>query len=421
MNTRATTFGWRLTLGMICTLFAACTPAEDGASKGGEDDPLTSGDLGKTDSFRAPTEHGEIFPGESGRVKVEDGKVYHAWTFTLTAPADLTLSTSVSTNLDTVMYVYRREPGASAWGSYVAKNDDYRGNIWSRVDIDKAEAGEYRVIVKPFKSALRGEFTFEYGCTGAGCQQRTDLSMCAAEPYLSASSTITSACLETFQGILDAPVQPTASVPDCVLERAADQYDGYWGSLTGDRFERDDLEISGRVHGDRGFVVDVSAGGDEDTLYYVFDAQGRIVMYAHSEQSPSMEWSCAEDGDMALDPRDTPDEECALGMIHALGYSAEQLMSHGEFAMDGDTTDVPELAIAVAQYGIDTYGVRESEEVHYEIYDLYDAKELTARVVLGDPMEEGAILLFARQSYGGVEILSYSGDVETLGVCQEIK
>jgi hypothetical protein len=37
----------------------------------------------------------------------------------------------VTANLDTVMYLYRRDEGETTWGRYLKRNDDHKRNIWS--------------------------------------------------------------------------------------------------------------------------------------------------------------------------------------------------------------------------------------------------------------------------------------------------
>ncbi len=100
-----------------------------------------------------------------------DDELFHSWTFELTADATISLRTQIdelSEEPDTVMYLYRRDPGENNWGQNIAKNDDHDGNLWSQIDIDVG-AGEYRIKVKAYQLDMRGPFSVAASCMGDGC------------------------------------------------------------------------------------------------------------------------------------------------------------------------------------------------------------------------------------------------------------
>lgn len=406
---------------------AACgeSTSGEGSAKGDEEAPLVVGDDSKLDSFRKPTEHGELFVGDMASAVVKDGQVYHAWTFNLTASADIVLDTQVSKNLDTVMYLYYREDSGSSWGKYIAKNDDYNEEIRSRIERKEAAAGEYRVIVKPYKTALRGDFSIGYECSGAGCKARFEGMTCSTQEVLSSRyDVISQGCLNTFEGILSAPIQPSAVAPDCVQQRVLDAYVAYWGDLgiweelADGQSPEEVVSIGIAVHGSQGYVATASAGGDEDTLYYVLNANGEIVMFVHSEQSPVQSWSCAAAADKELDAAAQPSEDCTLSILNAMEFTAADLTESKRTTGDDDAlSDLVKAAVdyAEASYGIDPANT----QISYEIYDTYQNKAFTARTVIGDPMEPQRITIYtAKSSSPSVEVVySVTGDGDMDKIC----
>jgi len=187
---------------LLATTMFACNQAEPTTSgKGTEEDPLTDG---KSDSFFDPTPHGTLRFGPENPADFAEGQLFHTWSFTTTGEAKVDLRTNVGQNVDTVMYLYHRSDPGDSWGHYVAKNDDFDGNIWSRITLD-AEAGEYRVIVKPFKRALRGSFAVEAACDGDGCPSAD--ATCSPDAYEPVDDTtgFTNTCAEALQAVLGSP------------------------------------------------------------------------------------------------------------------------------------------------------------------------------------------------------------------------
>ena len=127
-------------------LFAALAAGCAADDKGEEDNPFT--DLDKADSFANPTPHGTIPYNVRQIAAFSSNARFHSWNFTLTDDAAVDLATDIATpNLDTVMYLYRRAPGATSWGAFKFKNDD-DGDLLSSRLTKNLGAGEYRVIVK---------------------------------------------------------------------------------------------------------------------------------------------------------------------------------------------------------------------------------------------------------------------------------
>lgn len=135
--------------------------------KGPEEELL---DEGKADSQRKPTDHGVIAFDAPQISALTTAERYHAWEFELSGSASVTMTTSYAVlgqrKTDTVLYLYKE--GATGWGSYVARNDDYDGKVYSRL-IRELGAGRYRVLVKGHSATTLGKFKVTVGCSGAGC------------------------------------------------------------------------------------------------------------------------------------------------------------------------------------------------------------------------------------------------------------
>jgi hypothetical protein len=157
--------------GLMFASFAlvACIGAEDG--KGPEDE--LPPDDSKEDSHRKPTDHGVIAFGEKALSSLTDGEKFHAWEFELSGPATVTVTTSYAIKgqrkTDTVLYMYEFGLTGPTWGSYIARNDDYDGKVYSQL-VMELDAGRYRSLVKGFAAATRGKFSITVNCTGIGCQ-----------------------------------------------------------------------------------------------------------------------------------------------------------------------------------------------------------------------------------------------------------
>jgi hypothetical protein len=302
------------------------------AEKGGEENPLVDG---KADSFYSPTPHGQLVFGAPNKATITAAEKFHAWTFTLRGDAKLSIKTEVSTNLDTVMYLYRRDLGSSgmygSFGSYILKNDDHEGEIWSQLDFD-GEEGEYRVIVKAFKSAQAGPFSVAGSCDGAGCPA---VGACFSDPFdpLPAESSMWNA--SCANDLLDgfttrstsANAVSVAETAVCTLDalgkRSVDLYRAYWDQVQGWEDFKDgefdiQLEVETVKHG--AFTeVHVDAPYDEDAMTFTYGAAGELLSLYQSNQSPDARTFCDGTGTIAA-----PDQTCIELMRDALRHAGAE-------------------------------------------------------------------------------------------------
>ncbi len=335
------------------------TPADDG--KGAEEEELVGG---KQDSFFRPTEHGALVFGLPNQAEISGDERFHEWEFELHGPAKVGVQSNVSQNLDTVMYLYRRDSADQAWGRFQDKNDDWKDNIWSRIELDAAKAGQYRIIVKPFKKALRGTFNVTAECEGDGCRApgATD-----CEDGFAQTPDETSyghACAKAAVAILTEPAtsgggfsigfhDERCSLP-AIEQQAVDFYRGYWEDIFGfdELSDGDDvfLNVGSVEHGDKGWWVSVDAGGDEDTLLFVFDANDKLVLFYHDEQSPTSAWFCAEGEE---DSEAEPSEDCVAATLYTVPHSTSDKIE-GSTTPAGAKEDVGTPAwAAIAQFAVD--------------------------------------------------------------------
>ncbi|MDF1566051.1 MAG: hypothetical protein P1V51_23660 [Deltaproteobacteria bacterium] len=181
----------------LVILAAGC--GGSGAEKG-EETPMPQAD-GKSDTWWAPTLHGELrwgaedrgtFDGAAGQHK------FHAWDFTLSGAAEVTLTTApVDPNVDTVAYLYRWDPAAESWGSYLARNDDHGGSIGSQI-ARGLDAGGYRLVVKGYKDSVEGTFTLLGTCAGAGCPAAGPPNGLSAEEEDQVVNAVDNLCGDTY-------------------------------------------------------------------------------------------------------------------------------------------------------------------------------------------------------------------------------
>lgn len=351
---------------------ACAEPATN--DKGAEENPLTSG---KDDSFFRPTEHGTLRMGVANPGTLTEDEQFHAWTFELSDRATIDLSTDVSQNLDTVMYLYRRDAPTDSWGRYIKKNDDDGDNISSRIKIE-GQAGEYRVIVKGFKSALRGSFSVNGECTGAGCQTNTD--SCDADSYASMPTATqwTGSCGYAMTDVLDGAASATSSgsiglSQKCSLvgleRKAIDFYHEYWDDIAGfdDQFRYDpdeDVELNfEKVEYRGGTVITVDAGGDEDGLSMFFDTDENLIAAYQHNQSPTVDFYC---GSASEAPIEGPDESCFSDVMYALPHDSEttRVSASGTVA---ELASVNEgLGVAAATFANDV-GLAADDVVSYDL------------------------------------------------------
>jgi len=319
---------------IACCLISVTACAAD-SGKGDEDHALTDGD-GKADSFFHPTNHGTLSWGIPSHAELTEDELFHAWTFTLSDSASFSLQTDAPGALDTVMYLYHREPGADEWGHYVAKNDDYRADLaTSRIELEDSPAGEYQVIVKGYKTNYRGAFQLTGTCSGDGCDGGA---MCdsATFPALEPAPGYAKSCDAKLMTVLTSSITSRGgeqTVPldqKCHLSgieiRAVDLYQGYWDSVGG----WEDATADGppeftvtTTRYEQGTVVSVDlAALDEDQLIATFDESETLIMFWVNGQSIDEQWYCAESGETT---GDSP--SCTTDLFQALPHEASEAMS----------------------------------------------------------------------------------------------
>ncbi|HUQ07090.1 MAG TPA: hypothetical protein VM261_31580 [Kofleriaceae bacterium] len=151
---------------------AACL---DSDGKGAEDDPFDDIDVAKDDSFQRPTEHGALAYDVPGTASLSSRAKFHAWEFDVLLPGQtptaiaLGPQTGGGAEVDTVVYLYKRQANGR-WGSYIAKNDDANGSLWSYLS-RALDAGHYRVIVKGYSERTYGKFGVTLSCDRYACSQ----------------------------------------------------------------------------------------------------------------------------------------------------------------------------------------------------------------------------------------------------------
>ncbi len=297
------------TLLFFSIVFAVCACADsevtDTTTAKGEESALPED--AKDDSFRKPTEHGELKFGLTNQGELTADERFHTWTFTLTGGANVTLrvETFGDKNLDTVMYLYRRDPGAETWGSYMKRNDDHEQNVWSQLDLH-LDAGEYRVLVKGYKTKLRGSFGVKAECAGTGCPTTGD----APDVELPASTSMTAECFERINKVVTSEVvggsgfsimyETDAESLTGVERKAVELYKQYWDDIgcCWDEmdFEGHELDVGVQQTEDGAIAVVDYVGGDETTITFLFDGQENLLLLHHDEQSPTVDTFCGEDG-----------------------------------------------------------------------------------------------------------------------------
>lgn len=371
---------------MLALGFTVSCGSDEDAGKGAEENALTNG---KDDSFFRPTEHGTIQFGLENEARLTDDAQFHAWTFELSGEAAVSLQTNVSQNLDTVMYLYKRDSEDDSWGSYLKKNDDHAGNIYSKIEID-GEAGQYRVIVKGFKKALRGSFSLSGECSGDGCEVEggTDPGECTNGEYeLKGSWTQwTESCNTKVLGVLGSELESSTSgsVPatnHCsasgVVQLGVSGYIGFWEGYDLEYVFYDGLEEA-EVNFDyekreNGHVISLDAGGDEDGLTIILDNDlNTLATYQHN-QSPIVDFYCGEDGEEAEE--NAPHEGCFSDIMYY--YPTENAEASTNESGEGSLDDVAALSFAGVGEAVEDFtshfGVEGGEPVEYSVEEFADA------------------------------------------------
>lgn len=144
---------------------AACA-AEPLEGDKGEESPLPV--EGAADSLYSPTRRGPLVVGDNAAT-LSPSERFPAWTFDIgLGGATVALSTSATPEIDTVLYLYRREPNGK-WSDFIARNDNTGAGTKLSALHSRLPAGSYRAIVKGYQANVYGAFTLSFGCEGDGC------------------------------------------------------------------------------------------------------------------------------------------------------------------------------------------------------------------------------------------------------------
>lgn len=361
------------------SLCFACTGAEGSADKGNEESPLTNG---KGDSFFRPTEHGEASFARANRASITEDESFHAWTFELSAEATLELKSEISTrNLDTVMYLYTRKSDEESWGSYIDKNDDHDGNLWSQID-GTFDAGQYRVIIKPFKTTMTGEIALVASCDGDGCPE-VGAGECTPDVHASlpAETGYGPACDEAilevvtsqmqFSSEFELPVDEKCDL-DSLAAKAVDYYVSYWNDIVGfdEIFGSGDPNEPVRLHveqysHERGTVIWIDAFADEDGMRFVFDFEGNLLGLYQSNQSPDHRFYCADEADITTDF-----PACWSNSIEELRWTIDSRLSEeGTVTVDeaGISDELNNDLITAIYHFSEAHALEGADEMSYEL------------------------------------------------------
>jgi hypothetical protein len=319
-------------LGLLAIGSSACAD-ELGVDKGTEDAVL---DDGKADTFFDPTDHGELSFGAHNRAEITADASFHAWTFTLTDTAEVSLRTVIEGNLDTVMYLYRRDIGSDNWGRFFLKNDDAsEGELFSQIDFE-GEAAEYRIIVKGFKRSHRGPFAVLGECVGNGCPSTEECSAPTFDP-LPPTTGFTASCANALVRVATSTTLSTSSheaseadvcaLPDG-LEDEVDLFRAYWDSILGWDDFTGGQELPFRVVRDQrasGRAVTVSYFDDGATTA-LYDENDRLIMLTADDQSPEMRWFCGAPGESEMsEPFGCFDND----MLNSMPHTADDVFANG--------------------------------------------------------------------------------------------
>jgi hypothetical protein len=336
---------------LLTLALGGCTA---GVPKAGDESSVPAD--GKADSFRSPTEHGELAFGAANDAELGAEQKFHAWQFSLSGNASLSIETSSSVaDLDTVMYLYRRDAGETTWGSYIEKNDDFEQSLLSRIEKELG-SGEYRIIVKGYSDDERGAFSVNGTCTGAGCGGAPS----PGDVEVPVASDFTHNCIGAIWEALGAAVASREShdvAPDATsgFDREILVATAHYGSQVSEWREYAEegftfeVEI---VRTEKGSLVVMADGGDESTTYYAFDQDGELLAYYVNNQSPWTEYFCSVPADEVVD---APPEDClAAWMRHGPRATGSVTTRRATFTPGTANRDIDALTLkAIERYRAD--------------------------------------------------------------------
>lgn len=400
-------------LGLPALLFACDDTSSPSptAAKGVEEGALSDYEAdSKADSWRAPTEHGALLPGTQSTARFTDDSLFHAWTFALSDTAKVSLDiVSGDNNLDTVAYLYRQHPDTGSWGRYIAKNDDANGTVQSAIS-EGLEAGNYRLMVKGFKRALRGSFAVEYTCDGAGCPTTGNVDILVENgPYSAICADLVRDVVMSEvvgNGVHSVPGKEVDTLPTLQREAALRFINSALDWADEDELDETEFEI-GTTTLAAGSRIDITTGADW-SYAYLFNSDGRLLIEYFHDQSPYAEFFCPEG-----EPRvDTPDEYCAGGMMDALPHAASSIKAVTPGDVDDDYAHFVQMGETL--YRRDT-GVAADAELTWTLNVWRaDNGEVGGRMTV-ETAGQGAIayLLGGDKWYGYVYFSEKDGELST--------
>lgn len=395
---------------LLSLAFAGCA---DTAAGKGEEDALPVD--GAADSFRSPTEHGNLPFGIRATAELGSDSRFHAWEFSLSGESSVDIVVaSENPNLDTVAYLYHRENEDESWGRYIARNDDASDSVLtSRIDGDR-DSGEYRLIVKGFKAAHVGPFSVRADCSGLCGDGPVDIEFPAITGF-------GEDCAYQIQDVFRAESFDTSGFNvnlgdvdtlDANLRIAVGLYESDFGDSFDD-YDVESLDVSVQ-RADSGEIVSVEIpGADEATIYYVFDDRGQLLVHYWSNQSPIVEFYCNEDGTSAPEP----DAECVSALLFYGESEATDDTTTESYTYEVDgTNDLPELVTAAAEYFAFTILGRHDELDTISLEVEYWGGG--ARVLAGE-ITYGAAEIWVIEDY--IVFSSYENDdVASTMVCERV-
>ncbi len=321
------------------------------------------------------------------------------------------------------MYLYSRQAADARWGRYIGKNDDAGDTVFSQIDKDVSK-GEFRIMVKGFKRALRGSFTLTFTCAGDGCPTQD-----GGDVDLPTSGDYTKQCADRLTNVLDSQMMggDAWSVKLDEVSRlpkntqiAVGLYEGSGAIEWYGEDELAELELDVELRStEDGQLIDVTDGGDESNVTYVFAGEGKLVMSYFHNQSPWVDWYCAEEGEAAA-PNSEPGEWCANAMLNAIPHDQDE---------DHDSNGVVpgDEATALAMHAAAVY--RKARELGDDVPVIYDGRawdgswaegaELTlkaegheaATYLLGGETDYEQWVFFERTADGDVAVCTSNDDL----------
>jgi hypothetical protein len=314
---------------LFCAIAIPNCAYDDG--KGPEDDALGSyeDNDAKADSFRNPTEHGELLFGVPQSAALTDDSGFHSWDFELSDDALVSLETLISPNLDTVMYLYKWNPDAMSYGRFKFKNDDANANTVASALVKSLDAGRYRVLVKGFKRSLRGSFDVSANCEGPGCAA----SSCDITTFDGLVASNGDSCGELFSAALATQSSGTTNTTVTLDERcslpadvalAIESYVEYFGGLAvfednfnfGSPGDPVDIDVEWTLYENGTKLVGVDGGGDEAAMDYLINGEGQVIAHYQHNQSPDHTLYC--DGGVEF----LEDGECFFEYVESAPHAA---------------------------------------------------------------------------------------------------